>query len=306
MSGMTSTSAWIQGVLERRLSAAGRDFLAGARAEIAAGCDEVRFAGLISLSSRHVPALPLAITVEESAAAAAALPGWNPERWNLRETARVDLVLARSSLPGFERALEGAFPYADLGEGCALYKSLALLPDPARFAHRAAEGARSNIRALFESTVCDTPYPARWFDAVAWRQCVIKALFVEAPLWRVHGLDARLDAELARMALDLALERHSAGRPVNPQLWMVLGPHAQERGLQALEREFGAGTQAGRACAALAFGRLDAAAKARARLPEKAERERDPVVQAALREALRGAVTQHSFRAFDGPVPKVV
>ena len=54
---------------------------------------------------------------------------------------------------------------------------------------------------VFEANACDTPYPATHLDDLAWRQLVIKALFVGAPLWRVYGLDKRLDAELARMAM---------------------------------------------------------------------------------------------------------
>src|SRR5690349_8303394 len=244
---MGNTARWIAAALESRLAPAGAAFLASARDEIRAGCETSRFCGLLSLASRHVPASLLAPTREELSEAGAALEGWNPERWTLRETARVALVLARTDLQVASgvAAIEAAFAYADMGEACALYKSLALLPEPRRFAARAAEGARTNIRAIFESAVCDTPFPVRWFDDVAWRQCVMKALFVEAPLWRVHGLDGRLDAELARMALDLAEERRSAGRHVNPLLWMCLGTHGGERGLRALLAELEGGAQAG-------------------------------------------------------------
>ncbi len=299
---------WLVAALEQRLSAAGREFIAKARSEIAARCDDVRFAGLISLASRHVSAVPLAPNSQELKAADALLPGWNPERWTLREAARVDLVL---SLPDADnergvRAIEAAFAYADAGELCALYRALALLPAPERFRARVAEGARTNIRAVFEAALCDTPFPASYFDDVAWRQCVIKALFIEAPLWRVVGLDSRLDAELARMALDLAEERRSAGRQVNPQLWLCLGTFGGERGLSALRGELEKGTPEGRAAAALALGRLDKASRARVAPDELIAQEKDPLVQAALRQADSDVVTQFAFRSFAGPVPKVV
>ncbi len=303
-----TAQTWTAAALEPRVSAAGREFMLKARSEIAARCDDVRFAGLISLASRHVSAVPLAPTPLELRAADGMLPGWNPERWTLREAARVDLVL---SLPdaGNERgvrAIEAAFAYADAGELCALYRSLALLPAPERFCARAAEGARTNIRAVFEAAVCDTPFPVRYFDDVAWRQCVIKALFIEAPLWRVVGLDTRLDPELARMALDLAEERRSAGRQVNPQLWSCLGGFGGERGLSALLGELEKGLPEGRAAAALALGRLDKASRARVALDKLIVQEKDPLVQAALRQAASGVVTQFAFRSVAGPVPKVV
>ena len=294
--------------MEQRLSAAGREFMAKARVEIAARCDDARFAGLISLTSRHVSASSLSPGPEELSAAAACLAGWNPERWTLREAARVDLLLALPDAGNArgERAIEAAFAFADAGELCALYRGMALLPEAQRFVARVAEGARSNIRAVFEAAICDTPYPARYFVDFAWRQCVIKALFIEAPLWRVHGLDARLDAELARMALDLAEERRSAGRQVNPQQWLCLGAHGGERGLRALLAELGQGSSQGRAAAALALGRLSATQRSTVDFAGLLAQQPDPPVQTALRRAQAGLPTQFEFRPFDGPVPKVV
>ena len=305
---MGNSARWIAALLEGRLSAQGRAFQNSARDEIRAGCDASRFAGLISLASRHVPATGLEISGDEMMEAQTALEGWNPKRWNLRETSRVDLVLARKDLADANgvSAIESAFAYADTGELCALYKSLAHLPAPERFVARAAEGARTNIRAVFESAICDTPFPAKYFDDVAWRQCVIKALFTEAPLWRVFGLDTRLDPELARMALDLAEERRSAGRHVNPQLWLCLGPHAGERGLRALQGELKSGTSEARAAAALALGRVDAKTRERAGLDALIAAEKDSAVLNALRQARVGNVRQEAFQPFDGPVPKVV
>lgn len=306
---MNTPVAWVAGALDSRLAPKAREFQTRARQELRSGADDTRFSGLISLASRYVGAVPLAPSAAELTAAATAVPGWNPQRWTLRECSRVDLVLTRSQQDseGGIHAIESAFAFADMGELCALYRSLALLPRPERFAARAAEGARTNIRAVFEAAICDTPFPVRYFDDVAWRQCVVKALFIEAPLWRVVGLDERLDAELARMALDLAEERHSAGRHVNPQLWLCLGPHGGERGFAALLRELeGDGPVDCRAAAALGLGRLDAKTRARAELATRAARESDGTIRSALLLAQSGAVTQQAFQSFDGPVPKVV
>jgi hypothetical protein len=57
-------------------------------------------------------------------------------------------------------------------------------------------------------------FPAQALRRRRLGQCAVKCVFVGAPLWRLWGLDGRLSAELARMALDLADERRSAGRPV--------------------------------------------------------------------------------------------
>jgi len=284
-------------MLARRLSPDGARWFESARGEIARGASNERFCALFSMASRFAPRGLLAPSADELRASAAALPGWSPERWTTLEALRVALVLSRADLaqPAAVAAIEELFRYADIGELCAGYKLLAHLPGPERFLWRAGEGARSSMRSVYESACCDTPYPARHFDALAWRQAVIKALFVEAPLWRVGGIDRRLDAELARMALDLAEERRSAGRPVNPELWMCLGTFGGERGLASLELELRSGPPRGRAGAVLGLTR----AGARERLASLQGLERDPLVHATLVAALGGAHDSAAFAALD-------
>lgn len=250
---MTSASEYLGAALRGAIPAESWTWLEGACGEVARGASLERFCGLVSLASRYVPRRG-AIAWKP----APVLEGWNPERWTILEAARARIVLARSDLatPAGAAAIEEAFRFADVGELCALYKTLALLPDPKRFVWRAGEGCRSSMKAVFESVACDSPLPLRHFDDVAWRQMLIKALFVEAPLARVFGLATRLDAETARMALDLADERRSAGRPVNPDSWLLVGKHAGARGIASLERELASGTPAGKAAAAEALAKL--------------------------------------------------
>jgi hypothetical protein len=297
MSSIDAIRQWLTRALAARLPREGAEWLGAARAEVAAGVSHDRSCALISLASRYCRGGALAPGAEGLAEAGALVPGWNPERWQSLEAARVALVLERADLaePRAVEALEEAFRYADVGELCALYKSLAVMPAPERFAWRGGEGCRSNMRSVFESVACDSPFPARVFDELAWRQLCIKAVFIGAPLWRVHGLDGRLSAELARMALDLADERRSAGRPVQPELWLCIGRNGGERARASLERELDARNQdrAGRQAAALALGR----AGLEERLRELASGERDPAVAAALREALAGNHGQARFAA---------
>ena len=272
-----------------------------AQASIARGVGAERFSELLSTASRHAArwqrGRDLEPTLVELDRAAEASEGWNPERWSLLDAARVFLVLSRSDLaePTTSEALEEAFRYADVGEMCALHRAIQFLPHPERYLWRAGEGCRSSLRVVYESAACDTGYPAANFDAPAWRQLVIKALFVEAPLWRVHGLDRRLDAELARMALDLADERRSAGRNVQHELWLCLGTHAGERGRAAIERELQGSHALGRRAAAIALAR----AGAKDRLSELARVEKDPLVAQTMRAALEGRTGQAVFREFE-------
>lgn len=255
-----NSKEWLAAVLADRLegsgSTSGAEWFRKASAEVGES-DASRFALLLSLCSRHAPRRALSPSAAELAEAARVLPGWNPERWTCLEAFRVSLVLQRQDLAEDQGrdTIEEAFRFADEGEACALYKSLAHLPQAERFLWRAAEGCRTNIVPVFESVACDSPYPAQHFDEVAFRQLAIKAVFIGAPLWRVHGLDDRLDPELARMALDLVEERRSAGRDVQPELWLCLGAHAGERGLASLTEELRQGSDAGQRAALLGLAR---------------------------------------------------
>ena len=255
-----SSLAWMQQQLAERLDPSTRDWLETTTAKVAGGLDHDRFCALLSLASRYVPKDPLDPSVVQRQAATGLLPGWDPERWTLRETARVTLVLSHPTLEQETgaRAIEEAFRYADEGELRALYRSLAHVPAAERFAWRVGEGCRSNMVSVFQAAACDTPFPKLYFDEVAFNQAVIKAVFIGAPVWRIHGLDERLSAELARMALDLADERRSAGRAVPHELWLCLGAQGGERGLASLELEFDGGAAQGRAAASVALARSGA------------------------------------------------
>lgn len=298
MSGTTTfeAEAYLDGVLGRRLDERARGWVAERAAEVAAGVDGVRFAALLSMASRFVPTERLEPDEAECEQARTGLRGWNPERWDLRESARARLVLARADQESeaFARDLEDVFRYSDEGEARALYKSLCLLPAGERFAWRAKEGCRTNIVPVFESVACDNPYPFTHFDDVAWNQLCLKAVFIGAPLWRVYGLDERLSEELARMALDLVDERRSAGRPVQPELWLCLGRHGGERALASAEREFAGSDRLGWQAAALALARAGESG----RLRELAQDAGDAELAAAAQGALDARPDQGAFRIF--------
>lgn len=294
---MIPTLPVFDAMLGRRLSASGAVWLASTRKEIEAGASGERLASLLSMASRHAPRGALAPTGEERAEAARALAGWNPERWSTLEALRVCLLVSHpgTSDDGFGGVLEECFRYADGGELTALYRSLAHLPSGERFVWRAGEGCRTNMRTVFEATACDTPYPARHFDDAAWRQLVIKAVFIEAPLWRVYGLDQRLSPELARMALDLADERRSAGRVVPPELWLCTGAEGGPRALSALQTEIQGEHLPSRRAAALALGR----AGQHDRLRELLDGETDDAMRDTIESAIAGRCDQSAFAIFE-------
>lgn len=282
-----------------RVPEAARAWLAEAAAETARAAGTAHtFPTLVSAVNRRIPRGPLAPTPDERGAAHEIRVGWNPERWTLHDAARAVLVLSRPDIgaPAGVAAIADCLQYADVGELCSLHRALCLVPNPALFTWHAGEGCRSSMRVVYEAAACDTPLPVECFDDNAWRQLVIKAVFVGAPLWRVFGLDTRLDAELARMALDLVEERRAAGRHVQPELWLCLGRFGGARGAASLLRELHGEWAPGRGAAALACARAGSLEPVSVAF----ERESDPIARAAMDGALRGRIHQSAWSDLHG------
>ena len=263
-------------------------------AEVAAGASDTRFATLISMASRNARRREAQLSSQAVEQAGALLAGWNPERWSLLDLLRVGLVLSRPDLDEDTgpAAIIGACKFADVGELCALYRSMSFLPRAADYVWQAGEGCRSNMNEVFEAIACDNPFPAAHFDEVAWRALVVKAVFIGAPLWRVHGLDGRLSEELAHVALDLADERRSAGRVLQPELWLCIGSHGGERALESILTETHAAEPESRRAAALALAR----AGYTDRLAAVRADESDASVLQTIDGALAGRSDQSQFR----------
>jgi hypothetical protein len=203
---------------------------------------------------RRIGKADLTLTAEDLAAAARARPGWRPVGWSVDQAARLALLLNAGSTPErLARRLEQLCTTADIGELVAFYRGLPLYPEPARYVQRAGEGARTNMRAVFEAVAHDNPYPAEQFSESAWNQMVVKALFIGSTLHPVQGLEKRCNPELTRMLCDYAHERWAAGRPVSYELWRCVGRYADDGAVTDLQRVVETGTPLERQAAALAL-----------------------------------------------------
>ncbi len=283
----------IRTALRNRLTGPAAEFCTQTCDEIAAGVSDDRFSLLLAKASRFAPRVDWAPDEAEIREAGGVLTGWNPVRWSMLDAMRVLFVLARTDLAesSFEQAIEEAFRFTDEGESCAPFRAIPLCPNPERFLWRVSDGCRTNMTSVFESIAFGSPFPVTYFDDVAWNQLVIKAIFVGVNLASVYGLDERLTPELARIALDLADERRSAGRGVQTDLWMTLGAHGGTRGLESIELELRSDRVASRCAASLALAR----AGERARLEEVLGIEADPRAREIMTSALAGETTQLAF-----------
>jgi len=224
--------------LERRLPPDAMAWLHERCRALAAGAPDKDLFLAFSAASRHTGKAELALAAPELKEASNLRDGWDPRSWTADQAGRVALLL---HLPPADEArylgaVDRLFGAADLGEQVALFKALPLLAFPEAHRARCAEGIRTNITDVLTAVAHRNPYPAEQLDEIGWHQVVLKALFVGVPLDPIVGLDRRATPELARMLCDYAHERWAAHRPVSPELWRCVGPHADDEALGDLER----------------------------------------------------------------------
>lgn len=135
----------------------------------------------------------------------------------LEDQARVALLveLDRGLAGDRERLVtevSALYRYGDADEKRGVLRALDELELAGEAVSLVADALRSNDSRLVAAAL--GRYAARRLDAPAWRDGVLKCVFLGIPLDAVAGLADRADGELARMAADFAAERQAAGRPV--------------------------------------------------------------------------------------------
>jgi hypothetical protein len=208
----------------------------------------------LGMAPRKLGKADLVLRDSDLAQADAARPGWDPRGWSVDEAARI-LILLRSGGRGerFAERFRQLCRTGDVAEQIAFYRGLPLYPDPELLEAQAGEGARTNMRAVFEAVAHRNPYPKEQFSENRWNHMVLKALFVGSLLHPIQGLDERANPALMRMLCDYAHERWAAGRPVSPELWRCVGPFADAEALGDLQRALASGGATERKAAALAL-----------------------------------------------------
>ena len=172
--------------------------------------------------SRHFPKHgSIEITSEEGAQLRERFPGFSVDHWDAFRLARVLLLLtlAKQEKPVFLETIAALLNTADLREQAAIYSSYALLPHQEELIESAIDGLRSNIIDVYDSIALNNPFPSAHFTDAAWNQMVLKAIFISRPLYRITGLDARRNGELAAAISYLAHERWAAGRRIPADAW---------------------------------------------------------------------------------------
>ncbi len=224
-----SITDWLAAILKKRLSSDAWSWLADAAEKNRRAPSERHVFIQFSMAIRQSGKDKLSLSSEELHAAQNIIANWTPQYWRIDHAIRIYLVLCLDGLAqaDFCTTLDRLFQAADLGEAEALYLSLPLLPYPDAHVARASEGLRSNIKTVFEAVAHFSPYPRQHFDEMTWNQMVLKALFVDAQLDPIVGLDERCNAALTTMLCQYAHERWAASREISIELWRCVGAHPE-------------------------------------------------------------------------------
>ena len=191
----------------------------------------------LGLAARRFARSELKLDEDALASARRVRAGLDPRGWSQADAARI-LLLAELSRrdTGFAATFSGLCRTADVSEAIAFYRGLPLYERPRELESQAAEGARSNMRVIFEAVAHRNPFPRENFDEQRWNHMILKALFVGSSLAPVQGLEERNNPRLAAMLCDFAHERWAAGRVVSPELWRCVGPFADEAVVADMKR----------------------------------------------------------------------
>lgn len=240
--------------LRSRLDEAGISWVDDRRAVIGSGDKKGLFLAF-GMAPRKVGKSDLALNATELKQAEAVRHGWNPAGWSVDQAVRTLFLLSLPSQDSTAQVatLDQLFSTGEVGELVALYQALPLLAHPSAHVLRAAEGIRTNIKAVFCAVAHQNPYPAEQFSEDQWNQMVLKCQFIGVPMSPVKGLDQRANAPLASMVLDFIEERRAAKRPVSPDMWRCVGRCADSRGLSELKSLLESGSLIEKQAAALAL-----------------------------------------------------
>lgn len=210
--------------LDHRLSAEARGWLEGVLLQ-APSFDPVQLERSLALAGRRIGKRRLDLSSIERAEAGLMRPGWNPRDWTEADAARALILLVpKMSAEIFGTRFQQLCRTADLGTLIGLYRGLPLFPFSEALDWQIGEGLRTSIQAVFEAIAHRNPVPTERFSEHRWNHMVLKALFIEASLEPIVGLDQRRNAALAATLVDHVHERRAAGRAVDPQVWRCIAP----------------------------------------------------------------------------------
>ncbi len=224
-------------LLDRQENQKGLDWLNTQKEKINSSASPTKFFLAFSQASRYFKKEKLDISIDDIDKANELVVGFQPEYWDQLQTARTILMLSypQEKEPWFA-AMNQLFETADMSEHQALFGALPLMPFQEELIPRAIDGLRTNISSVFDAIALHNPFPEKYFPEANWNQMVLKAIFMQRPLYKIQGLEERRNPALASIARDFAHERWAAGREVMPEIWRLVAPFVNEQYLEDIKK----------------------------------------------------------------------
>ena len=147
-------------------------------------------------------------------------PEFNIDNWTLDQLCRFSLLMYYPLLS--VQSITTLISVADTREQVTIYKSIPYLANASHFASIVVNGIRTNIVDVFDAIALNNPYPASNFSQDEWNQMILKAIFMERPIFQIKDVDQRKNKKLAHILFDYARERWAASRRVTPELWRMM------------------------------------------------------------------------------------
>tara|TARA_X000001036_G_scaffold423846_1_gene448276 strand:+ start:1654 stop:2541 length:888 start_codon:yes stop_codon:yes gene_type:complete len=151
---------------------------------------------------------------------------FNIENWTLDQLCRLSLLMYYPLLT--VQNITKLISVADNLEQITIFKSIPYLKNADQYAHIVVNGLRTNIVDVFDAIALKNSYPAKHFSQDQWNQMVLKAIFMERPIYHIKDIDERKNEKLAHILFNYALERWAASRRVTPELWRMIRGYLTE------------------------------------------------------------------------------
>ena len=216
-------------VLQTTENSKGLDWLDKQTQKITSEATPAKLFLAFSQASRFFKKEKPVLTAHQTGQADQLCSGFQPQFWDGLQTARTVLLLSyQADKETWFKTVNQLFETADMYEHQALFAALPVLPFQEDLIPRAIDGLRTNISLVFDAIALNNPFPAKYFPEANWNQMILKAIFMQRPLYKIQGLEERRNPDLAAIARDFAHERWAAGRDVMPEIWRLVAPFVDE------------------------------------------------------------------------------
>jgi hypothetical protein len=127
------------------------------------------------------------------------------------------------------KSLTKLISVADTREQISIFKSITYLENASHFTPIVVNGIRTNIVDIFDAIALKNLFAASYFSQDEWNQMILKAVFMERPIYQIKDIDQRKNEKLAHVLFDYARERWAASRRVTPELWRMISGYITEK-----------------------------------------------------------------------------